>query len=114
MPSVLPRTSQHPDDTLFQVPRCISAERSVSCRARQTISAIVSSATERELEKGELKTAIPREAAVVRSTWLVPMQKQPTTMRFLAAFRTCAVSLVFERMPMTCTSLVPFIRIELL
>jgi hypothetical protein len=80
-------------------------ERSVSWRARQMISAMVSSATERELEKGELKTAMPRRAAVLRSTWLVPMQKQPITMRFLADSRTRAVSLVLERMPITWTSL---------
>lgn len=41
------------------------------------ISAMTSSATERELEKGELKTGIPVRAAVRRSTWFVPMQKQP-------------------------------------
>lgn len=33
------------------------------------------------------------------------MQKQPTTMRFLASARTRAVSLVLERMPRTLTSL---------
>lgn len=38
---------------------------------------MTSSATERELAKGELKTAIPALAAASRSTWLVPMQKQP-------------------------------------
>jgi hypothetical protein len=65
----------------------------------------MSSATERELEKGELKTQIPCEAAYLRSTWFVPMQKQPTTMRFLASARTRAVSLVLERMPRTLTSL---------
>ena len=41
------------------------------------ISAITSSATERELEKGELNTGIPAFAAVSRSTWFVPMQKHP-------------------------------------
>ncbi len=40
-------------------------------------SAMTSSATERELEKGELNTGIPAFAAVSRSTWFVPMQKQP-------------------------------------
>jgi hypothetical protein len=43
------------------------------------ISAITSSATERELENGELKTGIPAFSAVKRSTWFVPMQKQPMT-----------------------------------
>lgn len=42
-------------------------------------SEMTSSATERELENGELKTAIPARAAASRSTWLVPMQKQPMT-----------------------------------
>lgn len=69
------------------------------------ISAIVSSATEREFENGELKTAIPSWAAVFKSTWFVPMQKQPITVRFFAELRTRAVSLVLERMPMTWTSL---------
>jgi hypothetical protein len=40
---------------------------------------MTSSATERELEKGELKTGMPALAALRRSTWFVPMQKQPTT-----------------------------------
>ena len=41
------------------------------------ISLMTSSATDRELAKGELKTAIPALAAASRSTWLVPIQKQP-------------------------------------
>lgn len=69
------------------------------------ISAMTSSATERELEKGELKTVAPALVAYGRSTWEVPMQKQPTAMRFLACLRTLAVNLVFERIPMTWTSL---------
>jgi hypothetical protein len=69
------------------------------------ISAMTSSATLRELLKGELKTAMPWSAAYWRSTWLVPMQKQPMTMRFLASLRTRAESLVLERIPMTWTSL---------
>ena len=64
-------------ETLFHTPLCISIERSHSCRESPTISAMTSSATERELEKGELNTGIPAFAAVSRSTWLVPMQKQP-------------------------------------
>jgi hypothetical protein len=43
------------------------------------ISEMTSSATEREFEKGELKTGIPALAAVWRSTWFVPIQKQPMT-----------------------------------
>lgn len=63
IPNVFPRTSQHLALTLFQVPRCISSDRSPSCRARVMISAMTNSATLRELAKGELKTAIPRRAA---------------------------------------------------
>lgn len=69
------------------------------------ISAMTSSATERLLLKGELKTAMPDCAAAVRSTWFVPMQKQPITRRFLAAERTREVICVLERMPRTWTSL---------
>jgi hypothetical protein len=43
------------------------------------ISEMTNSATDRELEKGELKTEIPFLAAWVRSTWLVPIQKHPMT-----------------------------------
>lgn len=50
------------------------------------ISEMTSSATERELEKGELKTGMPAFAAVRRSTWLVPMQKQPMTSSCVRAF----------------------------
>jgi hypothetical protein len=57
------------------------------------------------LLKGELNTQMPWLAAYLRSTWLVPMQKQPTTMRFLAAARTRELSLVLERMPRTWMSL---------
>lgn len=46
---------------------------------------MTSSATERELEKGELNTAIPALPAARRSTWFVPMQKHPIT-------RSCHVS----------------------
>jgi hypothetical protein len=69
------------------------------------ISPITSSATLREFAKGELNTAMPCLAAYSWSTWLVPMQKHPTTIRFLASRRTFAVSLVFDRIPMTWTSL---------
>ena len=105
LPSVLPRISQHLLLTLFQVPLCISLDRSPSCRARAIISAMTSSATLRELLKGELKTAIPLSAAYWRSTWFVPMQKHPTTIKFRASFNTRAESFVFDRIPITCTSL---------
>ena len=42
------------------------------------ISASTSSATLRVLENGALNTGMPRSSAAARSTWLVPMQKQPT------------------------------------
>ena len=45
------------------------------------ISAMTSSTTLRVLEYGALKTAMPRSAAASRSTWLVPMQKQPIATR---------------------------------
>lgn len=105
LPSVFPRTSQHLLLTLFHVPWCISIERSPSCRARAIISPMINSATLRELLKGELKTAIPCAAAYCRSTWFVPMQKQPMETRFLASARTRALSFVLERIPMTWTSL---------
>jgi hypothetical protein len=47
-------------------------------RRSRTISARTSSATLRVLEKGALKTGMPRLRAHSRSTWLVPMQKHPT------------------------------------
>jgi hypothetical protein len=81
---------------------------------------MTSSATERELEKGELKTGIPALAAEVRSTWFVPIQKQPMTISwrkgcvnsqddrpttlgrtFDADLSTLSVIFVLLRMPMT-------------
>ena len=47
------------------------------------ISPITSSTTLRVLEYGALNTATPRSAAAARSTWLVPMQKQPIASRSL-------------------------------
>src|ERR1039457_4840094 len=47
-------------------------------RSSRTISASTSSATLRVLENGALNTGIPRSSAAARSTWLVPIQKQPT------------------------------------
>jgi hypothetical protein len=108
IPSVFPRISQHLLLTLFQVPLCISLERSPSWRARAMISQMTNSATLRELLKGELNTAIPCSAAYCRSTWFVPIQKQPITMRLRASFRTRSVNLVFERIPITWTSLLRY------
>lgn len=71
---------------------------------------MTSSATLRELANGELNTAIPWRAAYSRSTWFVPMQKQPITSRFLARLRTFWDSLVLDRMPITWTSLIGCIR----
>lgn len=68
LPSVFPRISQQPLLTLFQVPLCNSFERSPSCRAKAITSAIISSATLRELLNGELKTAMPCSAAYFMST----------------------------------------------
>ncbi len=45
------------------------------------ISPITSSTTLRVLEYGALNTPTPRAAAAARSTWLVPMQKQPIATR---------------------------------
>ena len=105
IPSVFPRTSQQPAETLFQTPWCISMLLSLICLAKVMISAMTSSATDLEFENGELNTQIPLLAAYWRSTWLVPIQKQPMTMRFFACLRTLAVNFVFERIPMTWTSL---------
>jgi hypothetical protein len=58
-----------------------------------------SSATERVFEYGALKTATPDEVAALRSTWLTPMQKQPTARSLSAEARTLSVTRVFERMP---------------
>jgi hypothetical protein len=59
---------------------------------------------ERVLEYGALNTGMPASAAASRSTWLVPMQKQPTAIRRLARASTSAVSWVRERMPTMCAS----------
>ena len=53
-------------------------------RIRQMMSPITSSTTERVFEYGALKTAMPFLPAYSRSTWLVPMQKQPTAVSVLA------------------------------
>ena len=62
-----------------------------------------SSTTLRVFENGALNTPIPRSAAAARSTWLVPMQKQPTARRSFPASSTSGVILVLERIPSTDT-----------
>ena len=103
MPSVRPRTSWLPLADLSQTPSCIFWVFSGSRRASAMISPITSSTTLRVLEYGALKTAIPRSAAAVRSTWLVPMQKQPIASRSPAASSTRGVMWVLERIPSICT-----------
>ena len=67
------------------------------------ISLITSSTTLRVLEYGALNTATPRSVAAARSTWLVPMQKQPIANRSGAWSSTAAVTLVLDRMPSRST-----------
>jgi hypothetical protein len=73
-------------------------------RSRKMISASTSSATERVLENGALKTGMPRIMAASRSIWLVPMQKAPMDMRRGADAITSSVTRVRERMPTKCAS----------
>ena len=61
------------------------------------MSPITSSTTERVFEYGALKTAMPFLPAYSRSTWLVPMQKQPTAVSVGRASMTLRVTLVLER-----------------
>ncbi|CCH79715.1 hypothetical protein BN12_540013 [Nostocoides japonicum T1-X7] len=103
MPSVRPRISWLPAADLSQIPSCIFWVLSGSRRARATISPMTSSTTLRVLENGALKTATPRDVASARSTWLVPMQKQPTARRSRAASRRRGVIVVFDRMPRRAT-----------
>ena len=67
------------------------------------ISPITSSTTLRVLEYGALNTPMPRSAAAPRSTWLVPMQKQPIASRSVASSRTRSVTVVLERIPSRLT-----------
>ncbi len=79
---LLPRASKLPTACLFHTPRCALALASGTPRSISSSSPITNSATERVLENGALNTGIPRFAAAFRSTWLVPMQKQPTATSF--------------------------------
>ncbi|GJD92812.1 hypothetical protein BHAOGJBA_6374 [Methylobacterium hispanicum] len=103
MPSVLPRTSTEPMADLSHSPACAPTERGVMRRKSITISPMTSSATERVLEKGALKTGMPRPRAAGRSTWLVPTEKQPTASSRSAAANAASSSWVRERMPRMCT-----------
>ena len=80
-----------------------TTERGKIRRNSITTSAMVSSATLRVLEYGALNTGMPSRRAASRSTWLVPTEKQPTTISRSAAASTSAVSCVRERMPSMCT-----------
>src|ERR1700712_34079 len=99
MPRVRPRNSWLPRADLSQMPSCIRWVFSTSRRVSAMISPSTSSTTLRVLEKGALKTATPRSAASMRSTWLVPMQKHPIARRSFPASSTSAVILVLERIP---------------
>ena len=68
-------------------------------RSSRMISASTSSATLRVLENGALNTGMPRSSAAARSTWLVPMQKQPTPVSREAFSKNSRPSCVAERMP---------------
>ena len=83
--------------------RASAAVFSASRRASTMISPITSSTTLRVLEYGALKTATPRSAAAARSTWLVPMQKQPIASRSGAASSTRGVIVVLDRIPSRST-----------
>ena len=63
----------------------------------------MSSATLRVLLNGALKTGIPRPCASARSTWFVPMQKQPRVRRSFPAASTRGVTCVLLRIPSTWT-----------
>ena len=74
----MPRTSWEPVAVLDHLPTCIWDEARKSFRCSAIVSPMVFSATERVLLNGALKTVTPLAAAPGRSTWFVPMQKQPT------------------------------------
>ena len=95
-----------PTALLSQPPACAAADLGKMRRISMTISAMVSSATERVLENGALKTGMPMVRQAARSTWLVPTEKQPTATSALTPSTTSAVSWVRERMPSRRTPLV--------
>ena len=99
MPSLRPRISWLPLADLSQTPACSAALRSVSRRASAMMFATASSTTERVLEYGALKTAVPAAVAVARSIWLVPMQNAPTATQVGRGVEHGARTSVLERMP---------------
>ncbi|CFW38401.1 Uncharacterised protein [Bordetella pertussis] len=86
---------------MSQCPRWTRAFFSGIRRSSRMASPSTSSATERVLENGALKTGTPRIMAASRSTWLVPMQKHPTTRRSGLAASRSASRWVRERIPTT-------------
>src|SRR3569623_1185950 len=100
MPSVFRRTSSEPVAVFGHSPRCACALRHGMPRIRKMVSASTSSATLRVLENGALYSGSPFCCAAARSTWLVPMQKQPSPTSFSAALNPSAVIWVAERIPM--------------
>ena len=65
---------------------------------------MASSTTERVLEYGALKQAMPLAAADSRAIWFVPMQKAPMALRVEGMrARTLSVTLVRDRMPRSST-----------
>src|SRR3954468_2300389 len=104
MPIVRPRTSWLPAATLRQRPSWTSRERSPRWRDSITISASISSATERVFENGALNAGTPRRLAGASAIWLVPMQNAPTVSMRLASASTAGVTWVLLRIPSTWTS----------
>ena len=89
----LSRASREPAAVLIHSPRWAAALAQGMPRISSTISASTSSATLRVFENGALKTGMPRSCAASKSTWLVPMQKQPMAVRWRAASSTPRVEL---------------------
>ena len=99
MPRVRPRISWLPAADLSQMPSCMRVVFSARRRASMMISPMTSSTTLRVLECGALKTATLCAVAAGRSTWFVPMQKQPTASRSGAPAKTRSVRWVLDRIP---------------
>jgi hypothetical protein len=67
-------------------------------RATASISETACSAVVMELPKGVFMTMMPRREAAGMSTLSTPIPARPTTLRFVAASISLAVTLVAERM----------------